>query len=78
MSAPKQVKCPTCRKPGDWFKGAFAPFCSKRCRLLDLGKWLGEEHRITEPLCPEHFRGFEDLPPGEQLDRTEDGIKGVE
>ncbi|ABS26185.1 DNA gyrase inhibitor YacG [Anaeromyxobacter sp. Fw109-5] len=25
------------------------PFCSPRCRLLDLGKWLGEEYRIPGP-----------------------------
>lgn len=73
MPKPQKVKCPTCRKEGDWLSGPFAPFCSKRCRLIDLGKWLGEEHRIAEPLRPEHFRGFEDLPPGEQLDRPEDG-----
>lgn len=25
------------------------PFCSDRCRLIDLGKWLGEEYRIPGP-----------------------------
>jgi hypothetical protein len=73
MPAPRQVKCPTCRKTGDWLSGEFAPFCSKRCRLIDLGKWLSEEHRIAEPLRPEHFSGLEDLPAGEELDRPEEG-----
>lgn len=59
-----QVKCPTCGKRGAWFDGAFGPFCSKRCRLLDLGKWLGEENKISEPLRPDHFAGFENLPSG--------------
>ena len=48
-------------KEGDWFATSFGPFCSKRCRLIDLGKWLGEEHAISEPLRPGHFKGFEDL-----------------
>jgi endogenous inhibitor of DNA gyrase (YacG/DUF329 family) len=26
-----------------------APFCSDRCRLVDLAKWLGEEYRIPGP-----------------------------
>ncbi|MCU7857439.1 MAG: DNA gyrase inhibitor YacG, partial [Candidatus Thiodiazotropha sp. (ex Lucinoma borealis)] len=26
------------------------PFCSERCRLIDLGDWLDESHRISEPL----------------------------
>jgi hypothetical protein len=28
----------------------FFPFCSRRCKLIDLGKWLEEEHRIEESL----------------------------
>jgi len=28
-----------------WF-----PFCSERCKLIDLGKWLSEDHRISTPL----------------------------
>jgi endogenous inhibitor of DNA gyrase (YacG/DUF329 family) len=39
--------------------------------LIDLGKWLGEEQVISEPLRPEHFEGFEHLPPGPHLDRSE-------
>ena len=26
------------------------PFCSKRCKSLDLGKWLNEEYRISSPV----------------------------
>lgn len=68
----RAVKCPTCKKLGDWFSGEYGPFCSKRCRLIDLGKWFGEENKISEPLRPDHFSQFGDLPPGEKLDRTED------
>jgi endogenous inhibitor of DNA gyrase (YacG/DUF329 family) len=65
------VVCPACRKSGDWFAGEFGPFCSRRCRLVDLGKWLGGGHVISEPLRPEHFEKFADLPPGGHLDKTE-------
>jgi endogenous inhibitor of DNA gyrase (YacG/DUF329 family) len=36
--------------------------------MVDLGKWLGEEYRISEPLRPDHFASFEDLPDGPELD----------
>jgi hypothetical protein len=39
------MKCPICRKTvslGD----PFAPFCSERCRLIDLGNWSAGEYRI--------------------------------
>ncbi len=57
-----QVKCPTCTRKGDWFNTDFGPFCSKRCRLVDLGKWFEGGNKISVPLRPEHFEGFEDLP----------------
>jgi len=57
-----RVKCPTCKKEGDWFAGPFGPFCSQRCKLVDLGKWFGEEHTISQPLKSEHLEQIEDLP----------------
>jgi endogenous inhibitor of DNA gyrase (YacG/DUF329 family) len=71
MAKAKSVKCPTCKKPGEWFAGQFGPFCSERCKLVDLGKWLGEEHRISEELRPDHFSGYDQLPPGEELDEPQ-------
>jgi len=50
------VKCPTCGKEVRYTPGAARgvfPFCSERCRLLDLGKWLNEEYRIETPLAGE-------------------------
>lgn len=72
MSGSKPFKCPTCGKRGDWFSGQYGPFCSHRCKLIDLGKWLGEGHVISEPLRPEHLESFADLPAGEQLDKPAD------
>jgi len=45
-----QVSCPICgrpmqgQSPAEWPQ---FPFCSPRCRLIDLGRWLGEEYRIA-------------------------------
>ena len=72
MSTPPLVKCPTCKKSGDWFSTPYGPFCSKRCRLVDLGKWFGEENKISEPLKPDHFLKYEDFPAGEGLDKPEE------
>jgi hypothetical protein len=47
MSAPI-VKCPTCGRPLEWSPASpFRPFCSERCRLIDLGAWLSEERSIA-------------------------------
>jgi hypothetical protein len=38
---------------------------------VDLGKWFEEEHAISEPLRPEHFAAYEELPPGQPPDEPE-------
>jgi len=44
---PLIVKCPTCRHPVPWdSEHLFKPFCSERCKLIDLGEWAMEEKRI--------------------------------
>jgi endogenous inhibitor of DNA gyrase (YacG/DUF329 family) len=40
------IKCPTCKKEVRWENNPFRPFCSDRCRLIDLGKWASEDYRI--------------------------------
>ena len=43
----RRVPCPTCRREVDWDSSAYRPFCSERCRLIDLGAWLAEAHAIA-------------------------------
>ncbi len=43
---PRVVKCPTCRKEVYWENNQYRPFCSDRCRLIDLGAWAEERYRI--------------------------------
>ncbi|MBN1140615.1 MAG: DNA gyrase inhibitor YacG [Deltaproteobacteria bacterium] len=50
------IACPICGKTVDWGQSPDRPFCSPRCRLIDLGNWSGEEYRIPskEPIPPEN------------------------
>lgn len=52
MSAVR-VKCPTCQRELDWATAPFRPFCSERCRLIDLGAWLSEQRAIPADSAPE-------------------------
>jgi endogenous inhibitor of DNA gyrase (YacG/DUF329 family) len=40
------MKCPTCKKETDSSGNPYRPFCSERCKLIDLGKWAGGEFRV--------------------------------
>lgn len=52
-------RCPICRGdvPPRTSNKSF-PFCSERCRLVDLGKWLGEEYRLSGRTPEEHEDGL--------------------
>ena len=53
------MTCPICKKkvaPGD----PEFPFCSERCRIIDLGAWASEEYKISSPANPQTGRASED------------------
>jgi endogenous inhibitor of DNA gyrase (YacG/DUF329 family) len=49
------ITCPTCNVAGTWKPdNSFRPFCSYRCKLVDLGEWASEGHRIAgDPAHPD-------------------------
>lgn len=48
MSEKKKPKCPMCKEPVELLsENEYFPFCSKRCKMQDLGKWLDEDYSIT-------------------------------
>ncbi len=46
----RRSRCPICRKPT---APDFRPFCSARCKTLDLGRWLGGTYRVPTDEEPE-------------------------
>ena len=45
----KQVACPTCKKLATYdTNNPFRPFCSQRCKMIDLGDWANENYRIPD------------------------------
>jgi endogenous inhibitor of DNA gyrase (YacG/DUF329 family) len=50
----KALKCPRCGQAATKDGNKAFPFCTPRCQLIDLGRWLDEEYRIpAEPADPE-------------------------
>lgn len=56
-----EVRCPRCGKEVDWEGNPFRPFCSDRCRMIDLGKWMEGNYIIPG-----------ESPDGKELDEEED------
>lgn len=44
---PTKLNCPTCEKKIEYTEQyPYRPFCSERCKLIDLGEWADEQHKI--------------------------------
>ncbi|MGO4213671.1 DNA gyrase inhibitor YacG [Terriglobus sp. 2YAB30_2] len=72
MAQNKALRCPTCRalvleKNNDF------PFCSDRCRRIDLGKWASGDYRISSPILdPEVLEGLAEHARRPQQDNDDD------
>jgi uncharacterized protein len=72
MAAPKALFCPTCRKVV-LASDAHFPFCSDRCRLIDLGKWASGGYVISSPIHdPELLDELEGLRDRQQKTRSDE------
>jgi len=56
----KTIPCPICKKPVA-FTAPDMPFCSERCRVIDLGEWASEKYVISTPISPDD-PDFHDAP----------------
>lgn len=61
--SPSVVRCPTCGRELEWSPASpHRPFCSERCRLIDFGAWLAEEHAIPGDAQPSDAEGARERP----------------
>jgi uncharacterized protein len=44
------MRCPACKRETTFEGNPFRPFCSERCKLIDLDNWLSGRYRISTPL----------------------------
>ena len=54
------MRCPICRKVVQ-SDDPFVPFCSDRCRIIDLGNWASEKYVISSPVDPQTHENVPDL-----------------
>jgi len=46
-----KIRCPTCSRDEEVPDGyQWRPFCSRRCKIIDLGNWLEEVYRVSRPV----------------------------
>ena len=68
MTAVRKVRCPQCDGEAHWApENKWRPFCSERCKQIDLGAWASETYRIAGQVSDEEAGApgldFPDAPP---------------
>jgi len=54
MTQVRTVKCPTCGAAVKWLpENRYRPFCSERCKQIDLGAWASEDYRVPSSAPPD-------------------------
>lgn len=55
------MRCPICKRETPWEGNPYRPFCSERCKMIDLDNWLSGRYRISTPhsSAPESENGGE-------------------
>ncbi|MBX9766022.1 MAG: DNA gyrase inhibitor YacG [Bdellovibrionales bacterium] len=71
MTSKTQVKCPTCKKPIIYEESPARPFCSERCKLIDLGEWASESFKIPVQNSSNFNENETDAPPRTEEDTEE-------
>ncbi len=64
-------ECPVCRKTLAVTRkeeAPFRPFCSQRCKLVDLGRWLDGTYSVSEPISPADLDDATDDEPAAETD----------
>jgi len=46
------MRCPICKRETVFEGNPFRPFCSERCKLIDLDNWLAGRYRVSTPVAP--------------------------
>ncbi|TCB35806.1 DNA gyrase inhibitor YacG [Acinetobacter sp. ANC 4910] len=50
---PKTFACPRCGKLSTWQDNPYRPFCSERCKLIDLGAWANDDYKLPTEDAPQ-------------------------
>jgi endogenous inhibitor of DNA gyrase (YacG/DUF329 family) len=58
------LRCPICKKPVA-FEDPNMPFCSDRCRAIDLGNWATEKYAVATPASPDEPEAPDEAEHGE-------------
>ncbi|MDR3677456.1 MAG: DNA gyrase inhibitor YacG [Acidobacteriota bacterium] len=54
------IRCPICKQSVEWEGNPSRPFCSERCKMIDLDNWLEGRYRVPAPLDPDEENAAEE------------------
>ena len=59
MDKKLEVKCPHCKTQFNYYASKSRPFCSDKCKMVDLGGWFSESYSVASNIDPDDFESIE-------------------
>ncbi|WP_127718073.1 DNA gyrase inhibitor YacG [Halobacteriovorax sp. HLS] len=65
-----KVNCPNCKKEFNYYHSDFRPFCSERCKMVDMGHWLNEGYTVPVRKSPDEELNIDEF----EIDEADQGF----
>lgn len=65
-----KVKCPRCHKEFSYYDSEHRPFCTDRCKMIDMGQWLNESYTVPTTSSPDQHLEVDEF----EIDEADQGF----
>jgi endogenous inhibitor of DNA gyrase (YacG/DUF329 family) len=65
-----KIKCPNCKEKFNYYSSEFRPFCSDRCKMVDMGHWLNESYTVPIQKTPDAMPDLDEF----EIDEADQGL----
>ncbi len=70
MNKVLEIKCPHCQKKFNYYSSKFRPFCTERCKMIDMGHWWNESYTVPIPQSPDNSPQIDEF----EIDEHDQGL----
>jgi endogenous inhibitor of DNA gyrase (YacG/DUF329 family) len=70
MNKVLKINCPHCKEEFNYYNSESRPFCSERCKMIDMGHWLNESYTVPIPQSPDKTPNIDEF----EIDELDQGL----
>ena len=70
MTKVLNIECPNCKETFNYYSSKARPFCSERCKMVDMGQWLNESYTVPVQKSPDEMLNVDEF----EVDESDQGL----